>query len=433
MKIKKDFKKLVGGVLVLIFLFSLFSLSTVSFSKEKITISMWTHDNLYVEFFTRRGKEWATKHPEYKFKFDFVRIPYEQLWPKVLTTLAAGAGAPDLVGIEISAFSRFMKHNIAETALVDLTPLIGEEKDKFLRWEPYTFKGKIYGVESAFCPVVYYYRKDIFDNAGIKTPIESWDDFVRVGQKLSAQGKYMAAVATNDVTHFMELFMQQEGLLFDEEGNLCLDDPRAVKALRLLVDGVEKKILWPTTDFYGAPHFAALKENKVVGDFMPDWWSVYLLKPNVPEQKGLWKIQLLPAWEKGGKRTSTWGGTGFAITKQSKHVDLVWDFLHYAYMTKENQVKRFLEIQYFPTMIEAIKDPRVINYSDPYYGNQKIGAVFAEAALQKPIQWQSPYWSETLNILNRETITPALTGKKNPKQAIEDAVNKIEVLMRKGF
>lgn len=54
--------------------------------------------------------------------FKFTQIPYDQLWPKILTTLAAGTGVPDLIGIEISAFSRFMKGDIAEQALVDLTP-----------------------------------------------------------------------------------------------------------------------------------------------------------------------------------------------------------------------------------------------------------------------------------------------------------------------
>ena len=434
-RIKKSLKRLICKRMVIGLVLSvLFMVSGLGscYAAEEIRITMWTHDHLYVKFFNARAVEWAKMHPEYKFKFDFIQIPYDSLWPKVLTSLAAGVGAPDLVGIEISQFSRFMKQDIAETQLVDLTPLVGAEREKFVRWEPYMHKGKLFGVESALCPVVYYYRDDLFKEAGIRMPIETWDSFVTAGKKLRTKGLFLAGIQSTDTTHFMELLQQQGGLLFDKEGNLTLDDPKAVRTLKFLADGVKEKVFWPTTGFYEAPHIAALKEGRVVGDFMPDWWSVYYLSPQVPEQEGKWRIQLLPAWEPGGRRSSTWGGTGFAITKHSKHPKLVYDLLHYTYMTKENQVKRFFEIGYFPHMLEAIKDPRIVNFSDPYYGEQKIGAVFSEAALQIPIQWQSPYWSETMILLSKEAITPAIAGKKTPQQAIKDAVSKIKDLMAKG-
>ncbi|MCS7242395.1 ABC transporter substrate-binding protein, partial [Candidatus Caldatribacterium sp.] len=180
-------------LLVMLSIFAVFSFDSVG-AQEEITISMWTHDYLYVEFFTRRGEEWAAMYPEYKIKFDFTQIPYDQLWPKILTALAAGKGVPDLIGIEINAFSRFMKGDIAEKTLVDLTPFIGGERDKFLRWEPYMYKGKIYGVESALCPVVFYYRKSVFDQAGIPTPINTWEEFFEAGRKLKEKGYYIAAV-----------------------------------------------------------------------------------------------------------------------------------------------------------------------------------------------------------------------------------------------
>lgn len=402
-------------------------------AQEEVTISMWTHDNLYVEFFTRRGEEWAALHPEYKMNFKFTQIPYDQLWPKILTTLAAGTGVPDLIGIEISAFSRFMKGDIAEQALVDLTPLIGEEKEKFLRWEPYMHNGKIYGVESALCPVVFYYRKTAFDEVGVSTPMETWEEFTQAGSKLKEKDRYIAAIESSGDTphHFLALYYQQDGAIFNSKGELMAeDDPRAIQALQFLQEGVREGILWPTSSYFDAPHFAALKEGRVVGNYMADWWSVYYQKPQLPEQAGEWRIQLLPAWEEGGRRSSTAGGTGFAITKYSKNPELVFDFLHYTYMTKENQIKRFLELQYFPTMIEAITDPQITEFSNPYYGDQKVGKVFSEAALQIPVQWQSPYWSEAIQILYKEAITPVVADKKTPEQGLKDAISKIRALMK---
>ncbi len=411
----------------------LFSITILAFSKEEITITMWTHDFLYVRFFKARAEEWKQKYPQYDFKFDFIQIPYDQVFTKVLNTFAAGTGAPDLVGIEISAFSRFMKDDIAEKCLVDLTPLIGKERRLFVegRWTPYMYKGKIYGVESALCPVVFYYRDDIFKEAGVKMPINTYEELVTAGEKIKAMDKFIIpAPRGSDVALFMLLFQQQGGLVFTKEGKLSILDPRAINTLKFLVDGaLNRKIFYTSEDLYGAPLMAAYKQSKVVGVTMPDWYLVYYLKSQVPELSGKWRIQELPAWKPGGLRVSTWGGTGFAITKQSKYPDLVWDLLHYTYMTKENQVKRFLEIGYYPTMIEAMDDPRVKNFVDPYCGDQKIGEVFSRVAKRVPIQWQSPYWNEAMSIIGRE-YSLAMNGKKDPEKAIRDMYNAIKALMK---
>lgn len=426
---KEIFRKMVVSFLLLSFI-TAFSL--VALAKEEITITMWTHDFLYVKFFKARAEEWKQKYPQYDFKFDFIQIPYDQVFTKVLNTFAAGTGAPDLVGIEISAFSRFMKDNITEKCLVDLTPLIGKERKLFVegRWTPYMHNGKIYGVESALCPVVFYYRDDIFKEAGVKMPINTYDEFVTAGEKIKALDKFIIAAPRNDNTLFMILFQQQGGNVFNKEGKLAILEPRAVNALKFLVDGaLDKKIFYPSNNLYDAPMMAAYKQDKVVGALMPDWYLVYFLKSQVPELSGKWRIQAMPAWKPGGLRVSTWGGTGFAITKQSKHPDLVWDLLHYTYMTKENQVKRFLEIGYYPTMIEAMNDPRVKNFVDPYCGEQKIGEVFSEVAKKVPLQWQSPYWNEAMSIIQKE-VSFAMNGKKSPEQAIRDMDKQIRDLMK---
>lgn len=398
-----------------------------------VTLNMWTHDNLYVQFFLARAKEWEKQYPQYNFTYKFLQVPYADLFTKVLANLAAGSGAPDLVGIEISSFSRFMKGDIATKGLVDLTPLIGSERQKFVegRWTPYMFKGRIYGVESALCPVGMYYRDDIFHAAGIKAPIDTYDDLLTAGRLLAKQGKYILLVGKSDTTVFMELFQQMGGSVFDASGKLTLDDPRAVRVLEFLVKGAKDKLFWTPPDVYGAPAMAALKLSKVASAMMPDWYAGYFLKPNVKEEKGKWRLQTMPAWTKGGLRVSTAGGTGFAITKQSKHPELAWSLLHYTYLTEKNQVKRFQEINYFPTMIEAFHDPGVANLPDPYFGGQKIGGVFASVAAQIPLQYQSPFWSEAMTQLGNE-YTNAMLGKKTPARAVKDATAAITKIMAKG-
>jgi multiple sugar transport system substrate-binding protein/arabinosaccharide transport system substrate-binding protein len=396
-----------------------------------VTISMWTHDILYVKFFTARAKEWEKQYPQYHFTYNFVQIPYNDLFTKVLANLSAGTGAPDLVGIEINAFSRFMKGDIATKGLVDLSPLIGSQRNQFLRWDPYMYRGRIYGVESALCPVGLYYREDIFKDAGIKAPLASYNDLLAAGRILAKKGKYIMMVESQAADVWLEMFQQAGGHIFDAGGKLTLDDPRAVQILEFLVKGAKDKLFWAPPNLYTAPAIAALKLNKVAAVLMPDWYAGYFLKPQVVEQKGKWRLQTMPVWSTGGRRVSTLGGTGFAITRQSRHQQLVWSLLHYTYMTEKNQVKRFQQIDYFPTMKEALHDPGVTNVPDPYFGGEKIGGVFASVAADIPQQYQSPYWNEAITQLTNE-YTNAMAGRKTPARAIKDATTAIQKIMVRG-
>lgn len=404
---------------------------------EQITISMWTHDNLYVEFFTTRGEVWKEDNPQYEFTFDFQQVPYGEVFTKVLANLAAGSGAPDLVGIEISVFSRFMKGDIAEKGLVDLTDLIGDEREKFVegRWTPYMHRGKIYGVESALCPVGYWYQPAIMEAAGIEMPIDTWYDFLVAGRQVyEATGAAMAPVDDLSVGLFMELFQQRGQNIFDQEGNVTLDTPGAIEVLQYLVDGTNKDKVFLKTGadaYWGPSTMAAYKDGLSAGAMMPDWYLGATLKSELADMEGQWWLATMPLWKVGGHKTSTWGGTGFAITKHSEHPDLVWSLLHFTYMTKESQVLRFQQIHYFPHMIEAFDDPGVVDMEEPYCDGQKVGAVFASVARDIPIQWQSPFWEEATTELSNQ-CTLAYAGDISPEEAIKTADDNIKAIVARG-
>jgi multiple sugar transport system substrate-binding protein/arabinosaccharide transport system substrate-binding protein len=382
-------------------------------SADAVTISMWTHDQLYVQFFTSRGEKWQATQSDRTFTFDFQQIPYAEVFTKVLANLAAGSGAPDLVGIEISVFSRFMKGNIAESGLVPFNDLIGDEKDKFLRWDPYTFNGNLYGVESALCPVGYWYQPALFEQAGVEPP-KTWEEYLVVAATLKEAGAAMFPIDDLGAGLFNELLQQRGGHLFSEEGEVTLNTPEAVEVLQLLVDGANQdEFIFKTgaDSFWGAATMAAYRDGLVAGAIMPDWYQGATLAPSLEDMTGQWRIATMPVWSAGGHKTSTWGGTGFAITKQSQHVEEVWDLLHFTYLTKEGQVERFKEIG--------------------YCGGQKVGAVFAEVAEDIPTQFQSPFWEEAQMALANQ-LTLAFAGDSTPEAAIQQATDDIQAIVAKG-
>ena len=395
--------------------------------KQKVTLSMWTHDNLYVQFFTARANEWAANYPQYEFTFDFQQVP--EVFTKMLSSLSAGEPVPDLFGLEQGWFGPFMKDGILDSKFVDLTPFVMAEKDKFVEnnWSKFTADGKIFGVDSSLCACAFYYQSVVLEKIGLSELSKTWEDFMVVGEKAAEQGIYLSALDGEGSGIFELLFLQRGGEFFSKDNSFVLGEEAnkkiAIEVLAYLQQGVEKKVFWPATgaDFWGAGLMAAHKEGKVMGVPGADWWSDFILKANAKDQSGNWKIELLPKWSGGGHVSSTWGGTGFGITKSSQNAQLAWELLHYAYMTKENQIKRYTEIKYFPHMIEALNDPAVVKVRDAFYADQEVGQVWAEAAKDMPLMYQSPVRRDMQTELGTQ-CTNVFAGKQTPEAAIDAVI-----------
>jgi ABC-type glycerol-3-phosphate transport system substrate-binding protein len=375
--------------------------------KEPITISLWTHDNLYAKFFTARGEEWKQTKPEYDITFNFQQVP--DVFTKVLANLAAQIEVPDLLGIEQGAFPQFMQDGIIAEKFVNLTPRLGDEINDLVPGSltKYTYQGNLYGIESGLCASVLYYQPALLEKAGVDVP-QTWEDAIPVGEALAKQGTSFLALDGGSWGIFTELFWQHKGSFFDKDSNMVFNTPEnrqiSLEVLDFLRTGLEKNFLKPfsSSDFWAPPIYASYKDGSVAGIVMPDWYSEAELKASLPDMAGQWRIAKMPLWKNNSLSTSTWGGTGFAISKSSKNVDLVWDLLHYTYVTKESQIKRYEELKYFPTMKSALQDPRIKGVTDEFYGGQQIGEVFVEIAPDVPEWYQSPARGPLLDALNVE-------------------------------
>ena len=397
--------------------------------KEKVTLSMWTHDNLYVIFFNEVGEQWKAKYPQYDITFDFQQLP--EVFTKMLTSLSAGEAVPDLFGLEQGQFGTFTKNDLIEQKFVDISDNIASERSKFVEntWAKYTYKDKTYGVESALCTTGFYYQPKVLEKAGVTELPKTWEEFMDLGIKASGQGIFLSAIDSEGSAIFDLLYMQRGGKYFEKDATLAfgIGDNKAIalEVMSYLKNGIDNKVFWPasTKDFWGAGLMAAHKEGKVMGMPGADWWSDSLLKTNAADQSGNWRIALMPKWKGGGYASSVWGGTGFVISKASKHIDLAWDLIHTAYMTKENQIKRYQVIKYLPTMFDALNDPAFTDVADPFYGDQQVGKVWSEAAKDMPLYYQSPVRGD-LNTELATQMTNFYAGNTSAEAALDTVVEK---------
>ena len=91
----------------------------------------------------------------------------------------------------------------------------------------------------------------------------------------------------------------------------------------------------------------------------------------------------LPAWREGERRTSTWGGTMIAVTKQADNPDLAWEFAKFAYMDDEALANRYRKTYIIPPIRSAWSNP-VYTMPVTYLDGQVVGTAAYPARAGHP-------------------------------------------------
>jgi len=152
---------------------------------EVIELTLYTKAGLWADFIRKTGVLESFEDRMYREKGLIVRVkiitaPHKGYRERVVTDFAAGA-AGDVVWLGESEIPGLVEAGM----LLDLTPYVEKWED----WGKFyevgkklgSYKGKVYAIPFETAPLVIYYRKDIFKQAGLPVPWQpaTWDDVVR--------------------------------------------------------------------------------------------------------------------------------------------------------------------------------------------------------------------------------------------------------------
>ena len=390
---------------------------------ETVKLELWTFVNTHARWFREMADRYKQEiNPN--FELNVSEIAYGDMHDKLQIALqSGGVGAPDMCDIEQGRFGGFLRGG--DPGLVDLSDWLNEGgySDQLVqaRQALYSYQGKVYGIEHALTLVVLYYRADIWEAAGIDmAQIETWDDFIAVAKQVSNND--VKAIPFED--HGV-LLRQRGSDWFDAEGNVMLDSAISIETMEQILAwrDVHEIADAPTGgNWFNNDWYAAVKEGKWLSHVGADWYAGFF-KDNVPELSGKWKAIALPAWEKGGVRTSCWGGTGNCIVKTSPHVEEAWKFQQFSMLSKEGNVLRYELTNLFPPFIPAMDDPR-LHKPDEYFSGQDLGGLFASVGPTVPPQYQSPYRAELQSKLE-PMWQDIYDGKVKPADAFKQVSDEV--------
>lgn len=358
-----------------------------------------------------------------KVKAVFQKMSWDDAHLKLITSLAAGSGAPDVASLDFEYAGAFSV--LGGLADLSKAPFNGGDFEKDFvpyKWEQsMTPDGRLFAFPWDVAPAGLWYRSDIFEAAGLETDpdklqasVKEWEDWFQLGEDLRAKVPQTNLMAHAYTDAFWPAVFQKGQTWFDEKGKLVVAE-RCTPALELAAEARSRKldanIKWWTSEWnvgVTRKDFATLNVA---------CWEQSLLLGTNPKTAGDWRVIHAP----GGDYS--WGGGFFAIPEQSQKKKAAWEFIKFAAATAEGQNTTMKAAGIFPAYMPAWKDPLYENPVD-FYGGQKAYRVWEDIALNSPGYKLHPGYIETKQIIESYVSELDKNGG-DPAKLMQEAEAKI--------
>lgn len=348
--------------------------------------------------------------------------------------IVSGKEMPDLVEFNYNGMLEFA----SESLLRDLTDWMRPyEKDllagaaKIGRYD-----GRLLGVPQQIKPKVWYYRKDMFEKAGVDVArVKSFDDLIEAGKQFHRvfSDSYLINMGPTPIHYWYSFILSNwdDIRIANEDGTYNITKDARFKTLfEWTKEVVTSGIAYPTDDW--SPDWQpATKEGKI-GSFLISSWMTSFLAKFAPDQKGLWDIALWPEFSRYG---SDGGGAIVAIPKDARHPEAAFAFAKSMWLTEKGSVefwritglaptiasgaKRLGEL--LPTMgrPEGLTEEQWAVMPLNFYGNRYMEPIFQSASYVRTFPYD-PSWSLELAIL-RKHVESYIAGKEGLEEALRGA------------
>ncbi|MEO7719801.1 MAG: extracellular solute-binding protein [Capsulimonas sp.] len=362
--------------------------------QRPVTLTYWVFARPHYDAYRRVIPQFERDHPG--VTVDLQLVSNSALATRLQAAFQADLDVPDLCELEIGSAGTMFRGPLKDVGFINLKPRLEQSGlyDRIVRarFAPYTSRGEIFGMPHDVHPVQIAYRRDLFEKYGVDPgKIQTWDDFIAAGRKITIPGKqYMIELSDSDSVSLESFLLQRGGGYFDSAGNVILDNEAAVKTMEFYVPLVAgpHKIGNTVGDMYGAQFGKALEDGYEMSFLCPDWRS-RMVEDNYGRLSGKMALMPLPAVALGGTRTTTWGGTMVGITKRCHNPDLAWALVQYLYTDKAQLAQRFSDTNILPPLEAAWKQP-AFQRPNPFWSGQRLGASYVELAPQVPPRFTAP-------------------------------------------
>lgn len=211
-------------------------------------------------------------------------------------------------------------------------------------WDYNSIDGTVYGVPVGFSTQALYYNIDVFNEAGVELPTDTWtwDDLYNAAKTIHEKtGKYGFTFMIDPDPYDVEMYLWSAGTAFCSPEGAIEGYTNSQEAIDVwtFFQNMEKEGIALATEGSGREEL----QNGESAMFVYGTWSIDSLK-NAGTNFGVAKI---PSWPGKGNSVSILSNSGLGIAASSKNVEGAWDFIKYWCGPEGNEARIDYE---FPTL-----------------------------------------------------------------------------------
>lgn len=266
-------------------------------------------------------------------KVAYTYVPYGQLLDKITTEAVAGNGAYDLIAYQDSWLAALAGY------LEPIDTQVKADKLDLARYpkvfsDAALFEGRNYGLPVRAHPQLYFYRKDLFSQAGAKVP-QTWDEMLTATRAVQDKSG-VSGVAMDYVkgSGFQNLWLWFNCLwghgsdVLDAKGQPRFNDAAGVAATQAYVDVLFKhKVANPGSTQFNEYDMVNSMAQGNSASMMVWWWTYSVLTGDRSKLKAD-QVGFAPMLSFGDKKTPTVAIVmPFGMSKQSRHKEAAWEFM----------------------------------------------------------------------------------------------------------
>ena len=302
---------------------------------------LWSFVDLHNEFYGNMVEEWNALNPDKTVQVTFSTYPYSDMHNKLMMSLQAGSGAPDMCDVEIGQFPNYTG---ADCPLVDLTAALEPFADTMVpaRIDVYRNEAGIpVGVPTHVGATLMYWNAEIFEQYGLDyKSVKTWDDYTALGEQLrdASNGEvFLTSVDTGGVD-WMWIAMAQHGddWTGGPGGTVNVQLESVEKMLTMQQQWLADGIAMVSTDGHVdlEAGWANISAGKIAS-FPKAAWYMSRFTGYMPEMEGKYDLTPVPVFEEGQPRSVAIGGTGTVVTNQCENPELAAEWLAWAKCSPE--------------------------------------------------------------------------------------------------
>lgn len=400
-------------VILLLMIFVIAFAGTLEMQAEEKEINvMYMHELPWIE----QAQEFTKQTG---IKVNYIEIPWESLRNRALTSFMAGGSEFDVIPVRddwvaefasrgfLAPFDQFIKEG-------DLEGFPKHSLDN-LSWE-----GKLYGMPRYLWLYQLYYNKEILEKAGYNNPPETWDEMIKMHDKIKGTGynTFLEAAAKEQFSRgFAARILGMGGQVLDQEGRPAFNSEAGIRTLEIMRKLYE-------TGTMSESSFEMVSTSAVADLFVAGNYAFALTSPatypmslDADHSKVIGKVgvALIP---KGSAGSGSWCETaGVGIPSGAKNKELAWEFVKFVTNAEQQKIIA-MKIGRIPTRPAVLDDEEVLN-KYPHFAA-------IPAQMEHPFGIvKSAHATEEQEIIAKYTYM-AVKGQLDPKQALEQA--ELEIL-----